>query len=93
MLKIVGNFTHAQLMGSCSARLLDNMGQLVCKQPITFMRLWAIVSAPKKDIPPYRVSKGVQLFCRPRRVLIVMDAHFAEVFSKPRFHEGLYTRF
>lgn len=75
-----------------SALLLDNVCQLVRKQPLSRARVWRILSGSKDHVTSDRVCKRFNKLCRFSCPRIGMHPDTAEVVPEARLHEGARRR-
>src|SRR5262249_5853378 len=61
------------------ARLLHDMRQFMCKQPLPIVCLWRELARAKHNVVAHRVGAGIHVARRLRGRRIAMDPHLAEI--------------
>src|SRR5580698_1608858 len=70
--------------------LLHHMRQLVRKQTLSRFAPGCILAGPKDNVSSKRKSPGIDRCGEPRRRLIGMNVHPAEIVAESRFHRSAY---
>src|ERR1044072_5994436 len=70
------------------SRLLNDVRQLVCQQPLAVFRRRAVLTAPEDDVTADGEGTRIHRPCKVTGVAVGMDAHGVEVVTDLRFHTG-----
>src|SRR5262249_45272685 len=72
--------------------LLDDMGQLMCQQSLTFVRSGSVVSTSEDDVLANGVSLGVDFFRGCCGIASYVEPYSAEVVAETALHVGTNLR-
>ena len=70
-----------------SARLLNNVGQLMGQEPLPGRGAGGVLSASKDQVVTNGVRQRIHTVRGGRRIGVGMDADVAEIAPKPRLHD------